>query len=253
MIQSVDRAGRILHLLATTPSLPLADIALGLGLAKPTVHGLLRTLEHRRLVRQDVDTGHYRLGPGVLELGNAYLLASTLRARSVAHASALAQRADERVWVAELVDDRVLVVHDEFRPEDTIQVPDVGATIPWYACAVGLAIVAFVDDELGAALLRHPRGALTGRTKTTVTGLNRTLARVRRDGFALENQEANVGEAGIAAPILDRANHPVGSIGLVGPVERLLAPNAVTGLAHHVIRAATAVSREMGATRSGRS
>ena len=72
MIQSVDRAARILAVLgAGTPRLGVTEIAARLGLAKPTVHGLLRTLEQHDLVAQDPDTGKYSLGSGVVSLGNA--------------------------------------------------------------------------------------------------------------------------------------------------------------------------------------
>ena len=80
----------------------MTEIADRVGLAKPTVHGLLRTLEAHELVAQDPDTGKYSLGPGVLQLGNAYLDGSELRARSLRWAESLAQRAGEAVWVATL-------------------------------------------------------------------------------------------------------------------------------------------------------
>ena len=54
------------------------------------MHGLLRTLEQSGLVSQDVATGRYSLGPRVLQLGNAYLAGSELRARSMLRAGALA-------------------------------------------------------------------------------------------------------------------------------------------------------------------
>ena len=81
MIQSVQRAAQILDVLGSgTPRLGVTEIADRVGLAKPTVHGLLRTLEAHDLVAQDPDTGKYSLGPGVLQLGNAYLDGSDLRA-----------------------------------------------------------------------------------------------------------------------------------------------------------------------------
>ena len=84
MIQSVQRAAQILAVLGSgTPRLGVTEIADRVGLAKPTVHGLLRTLEAHELVAQDPDTGKYSLGPGVLQLGNAYLDGSDLRARSL--------------------------------------------------------------------------------------------------------------------------------------------------------------------------
>src|SRR2546423_1471710 len=96
MIQSVQRAAQILAVLGSgTPRLGVTEIADRTGLAKPTVHGLLRTLEAHDLVAQDPDTGKYSLGPGVLQLGNAYLDGSDLRARSLRWAESLAQRAGE--------------------------------------------------------------------------------------------------------------------------------------------------------------
>src|ERR1700759_445931 len=103
MIQSVDRGARILATLgAGPPRLGVTEIAARLGLAKPTVHGLLRTLEQHDLVAPDAETGKYSLGPGGLSLGNSFLGGSELRARSLRWAEALPQRAGEAVWVATL-------------------------------------------------------------------------------------------------------------------------------------------------------
>ena len=144
MIQSVQRAAQILAVLGSgTPRLGVTEIADRVGLAKPTVHGLLRTLEAHELVAQDPDTGKYSLGPGVLQLGNAYLDGSDLRARSLRWAESLAERAGEAVWVATLSGSRVIVLHHVFRPDNTVQILEVGAAIPWHACALGHAIVAF--------------------------------------------------------------------------------------------------------------
>src|SRR5262249_51032396 len=74
MIQSVERAAGILAVLGSgTPRLGVTEIAERVGLAKPTVHGLLRTLVEHDLVVQDPASGKYSLGVGVLQLGNAYL------------------------------------------------------------------------------------------------------------------------------------------------------------------------------------
>src|SRR6516162_4141628 len=224
MIQSVERAAQILGVLGSgTPRLGLTEIAGRVGLAKPTVHGLLRTLEAHDLVAQDPDTGKYRLGPGVLQLGNAYLDGSELRARSMRWAESLAQRADEAVWVATLSGSRVIVLHHVFRPDNTVQILEVGAAIPWHACALGHAIVAYLPDAQRAAAMAGNLAALTGRTKTSRVALSRALAQVRKQGYAVEDQEATVGDAGIAAAILNREGAVSGAIGVVGPAERLLA------------------------------
>src|SRR5262249_47192019 len=141
MIQSVQRAAQILGVLGSgTPRLGVSEIADRVGLAKPTEYGLLRTLEAHDLVAQAPDTGRYTLGPGVPHLGNAYVDGSELRARSLRWAESVSQRAGEAVWVATLSGCRVIVLHHEFRPVNTVQILEVGAAIPWHACALGHAI-----------------------------------------------------------------------------------------------------------------
>lgn len=251
VIQSVDRAARILHELGSgSPTLGVTELGARLGLAKPTVHGLLRTLEASGLVSQDVATGRYSLGPRVLQLGNAYLAGSELRARSMLRAGALARDVNEAVWIGVLVDDVVMVVHHEFRPDDAVQILEVGATVPWHATALGHAIAAGLPDRELTALFALPRRPLTGRTKTDEGALRTALAAVRDKGVAVENQEANVGDAGIGAPILDHAGRVVGSLGVVGPAERLLQRQARTRLARAVTDTARAISRDLGASRS---
>jgi DNA-binding IclR family transcriptional regulator len=252
MIQSVERAAAILAVLASgTPRLGVTEVADRLGLAKPTVFGLLRTLVKEDLVEQDPASGKYSLGAGVLQLGNAYLDGSELRARSLLWAESLAQRAHEAVWVATLSGTRAIVLHHVFRPDNTVQVLEVGAAIPWHACALGRAIAAYLPADQMASLLAQERMPLTGRTKTTRAALRQALAQVRRRGYAVEDQEATVGDAGIAAPIINRDDAVAGAIGLVGPAERLLDPDAKDDLASAVTDSARAISRDLGAGRGG--
>ena len=252
MIQSVERAAAILTALGSgTPRLGVTEIADRVGLAKPTVYGLLRTLEKHDLVAQDPDTGKYSLGPGVLQLGNAFLDGSELRARSLLWAEALAQRAGEAVWVATLSGSRVIVLHHVFRPDNTVQILEVGAAIPWHACALGHAIAASLPQASFARLLTADLAPLTGRTKTTRAALGRALAQVRKQGYAIEDQEATVGDGGIAAPILNREGAVCGSIGVVGPAERLLGVAVRDGLARAVTESARSISRDLGAGRGG--
>ena len=252
MIQSVERAAAILGALGSgTPRLGVTEIAERVGLAKPTVYGLLRTLEKHDLVVQDPDSGKYSLGPGVLRLGNAYLDGSELRARSLLWAESLAQRASEAVWVATLSGSRVIVLHHVFRPDNTVQILEVGAAIPWHACALGHAIVAYLPATASARVMAADLAPLTGRTKTTRAALSRALAQVRKNGYAVEDQEATVGDAGVAAPIMNRHGTVAGAIGVVGPTERLLAPGARDELARAVMESARSVSRDLGAGRGG--
>jgi DNA-binding IclR family transcriptional regulator len=251
----VARAIDILRALAGAGrGLGVTEVADRLGVAKPTAHALLRTLEAGGLVSQDRETGKYRLGSVLLELGNAYLETHELRARSVVWADSLATRTNEAVWVSVLSGDHVLVVHHAFRPEGAVQILEVGAVLPWHTCALGKAIVAHLPEADRIALLGAggPAGALpvlTGGTVTDPAELATQLELVRTTGYAVEDGEAAIGDAGLAAPVFDRDGGVVGSIGLVGPVERLLAEGARDEYVVAVRETARMLSRELGAGR----
>src|ERR1700749_3226848 len=116
-------------------------------------------MEHY-LVAQDPFTGKYSLGAGVLQLGNAYLDGSELRGRSLGWADALAAKANEPVWVATLSGTRVIVRHHVCRPDNAVQILEVGAAIPWHACALGHAIVAHLPAGPSSKLLAGDLPAL---------------------------------------------------------------------------------------------
>ncbi len=250
MIQSVRRAGRILRELgAGPPRLGVTELAERLGLAKATVYGLLRSLEAEELVERDAETGKYRLGAALLQLGNAFLDNHELRARSLLWAESLAGRVVESVRVGVLNGPSVLIVHHVFRPDNSVQILEVGASIPWNACALGKAIAAHVDPERRRELLAAELPKLTGRTIVDPVELDASLDRVVKEGIAVEDQEGIVGEAEIAAPVFDHLGLPIGAIGVAGPVERLLDPQPSREVVAAVKEIARSLSRDMGAGR----
>ena len=251
MTRAVDRAARMLLALASgTPRLGVSEISELVDVPKPTVYTMLRTLERHGLVTQEAEGGKYALGPAVLQLGNAYLDGSELRARSVSWADMLARQSGEAVWVGVLSGRDVVVVHHAFRPDDLVQILEVGAAVPWHACALGHAIVAHLGEESRKELLGGPLPRLTGRTRTDPETLREALAATRDRGYAVEDQEATLGDAGLAAPVFDWSGKVVGALGIVGPADRLLAEDRLSRLGDAVRSTARALSRDLGAGRN---
>jgi DNA-binding IclR family transcriptional regulator len=248
-IQSVDRSARILKALAAGPRrLGVSELADRLDLSRPTVHGLLQTLQAHGFVEQDRDSDKYQLGAGLLQLGNSYLDLNELRSRSIVHSERLAERTDAAVRVGVMHGATVVVVHHVFRPGTALQIPEVGAELPVHASALGKAVLAFAPPSVVDDLLTEPPPKLTSRTLAP-SALRRELAAVRDRGTAREKDEAVLGESSVAAAIFDHSGHAVGSIGVVGDTERILPRGPARGIAAAVAEAARGVSRELGSRR----
>ncbi|MHB1614960.1 MAG: IclR family transcriptional regulator [Actinomycetes bacterium] len=245
MIQSVDRALRILIALQGARRMSLGEIAARVELPPSTVHGIIRTLVAHGMVLQEHDSARYRLGPATLRLGNVYLETLELHARVTTWADDLAQRTGCAVRTGVLLLTDVVVVHHSPRPDGSRQMPEVGIVIPAHASALGKALLAF--DAAGCAtVLAGDMGSrsMTGVTITDPEALRIQLAEVRASGVATEIEEAVLGECSIAAPIADDSDAVAGAIGLVVPAtEWPLPPTAVDARR----AAARAVSRELGA------
>ncbi|USX55727.1 IclR family transcriptional regulator [Lentzea sp. HUAS12] len=243
-IQSIQRAAEVLKLLAHggAHQLSVGEIARALDLAKPTVHGILRTLQEVGFVEQEVEGGKYRLGAALFQIGTSYLDGNELRAKALNWSDTLAMRAREAVRIGVMHGKHVLVVHHVFRPDNSRQTLDTGALLPWHATALGKALVAFGE---------WPDGELQAFTRHTLNPDQLSLAmnEVRDRDWAYDLHELVEGEASVAAPIRDRRGVAVGAIGISGPVERLCdSPDQPPRLelVSYVREAARSVSRELG-------
>ncbi|MCW4353659.1 IclR family transcriptional regulator [Hoyosella sp. YIM 151337] len=246
MIQSVDRAIRILTALQGARRMSLSELSAHLDLRPPTVHGIVRTLVSHGLVVQDRATGRYQLGPATLRLGNVYLDTLDLRSRAITWAEELGRRTGFAVRVGVLLPGEalgdVVIIYHQPRLDGGRYMPEVGIVIPAHASALGKAMLAFlptVADPVGTPL----RG-MTGETLTDPTELQGVLAQVRQTGIAEECDEAVLGESGIAGAVFD-SHQLVGAIGVVVPTTEWPVGDAV---AEAVRSAARTVSRELGAT-----
>jgi len=248
MIQSVDRALRVLAVLSGGRRMGLGEIATQLGLPPSTVHGIIRTLLAHGMVVQEHDSGRYRLGPATLRLGNVYLDTLELRSRVAPWAEDLAARTGLAVRTGVLLLREVVVVHHVPRPDGSRQMPEVGIVIPAHACALGKAMLAFDDTAIARTLDDAAEGlaSMTGDTVTDPAALKTQLDDARLTGLAVEVEEAVLGECGIAAPIADATGRVAGAVALVVPSTEWPVDQ---GVLDTLRTAARSTSRELGAPR----
>lgn len=246
MIQSVDRAIRILAALQGSRRLGLSEIASRLELPASTVHGIVKTLVAHGMVEQDRSSGRYQLGPATLLLGNVYLDTVEMRGRAVQWSEELARRTGLAVRIGVLLIDDVVIVQHEPRPDGTRQMREVGIVIPAHASALGKALLAFRPDDrvrvIGAGVLR----AMTGETVTEPDLLDKELEATAATGIATEADEAVLGDSGVAAPIFDGEYPAIGAVGVVITSAEYPPDDSVVEAVRETARN---LSRELGANR----
>jgi DNA-binding IclR family transcriptional regulator len=244
VIQSIDRAIRVLFALQGARRMTLSELAGRLELPPSTVHGIVRTLVAQGMVVQEHGFGRYQLGPAVLRLGNVYLDTLELRSKAIPWAEDLARRTGYSVRTGVLLLDDVVIIHHEPRPDGSRQMPEVGIVIPAHASALGKAILAFDDDAASRMLAASALRSMTGETVTSPVELKEQLADIGSTGLAREQEEAVLGECAIAGPVFDVSGAPVGAIGLVVPSANWPVDRTTSDA---VRDAARAISKELGA------
>ena len=251
-MQSIERAAAVLRLLAQGPRpLGVVEIANALSLPKGTAHGIIRTLHAVGFVDQDPRTGRYLLGSELVRLGAHQLDDNELRAHAMNWTDTLASRTGQSVRIGVLEGAaRIRVVHHVFRPDDSVQVMEIGTVLPAHTCALGKAVLAHTP-QAAQQLKDTALEAFTTRTITEGRTLLGQLSTVRERGWAFDVEELTHGEAGIAAPIRDHGGVVVGAVGIVGSPKAVCdgGRNPRPKLAARVVETARAITGELAMRR----
>jgi DNA-binding IclR family transcriptional regulator len=244
VIQSVDRAIRVLSALQGARRMSLSELAARLELAPSTTHGIVRSLVEHGMVVQERGSSRYQLGPAVLRLGNVYLDTLELRSKAIPWAEDLARRTGLAVRTGVLLVDDVVIIHHEPRPDGSRQMPEVGIVIPAHASALGKALLAFLPEDEKRVLTSGELRSMTGETITSADQLREVLEVIRSTGIAVEQDEAVLGESSLASPIFDSYGEAVGAVGVVIPSDGDVLRHESRDLVRDTARS---VSRELGA------
>lgn len=243
---SVRRALRITGALAeaTGDGVSLAELSTRLDLNKGTVLRLIRPLLDARMVARTA-AGRYRLGVQTLVLGGAFLASLDIRQVARGELEVLMSATGETVHL--VVYDRPDVVYvDKVDSPSTVRmVSRIGSRMPAYSTAVGKTFLAHATAEEVAAALAHGMPRRTGRTITSRRAMATELKRVRRAGYAVDNQENEDDIVCVAAPVRDHTGAVVSAVSVSGPATRMTAAKRRRAVPL-VVAAAERVSGHLG-------
>jgi IclR family KDG regulon transcriptional repressor len=247
LTRSVERALAILHLFVVGEAeIGLSEISGRVGLHQSTVFRLLATMVASGFVEQSAQTGRYRLGPAALSLGQAFLRHSDLRQIAEAPMAALRDLSGETVHLATLDGPEILYLEKlpGLHPIGLMS-SRVGDRAPAHCTGLGKVLLAQEPEEVLREHFQSGLRAYTPRTITQMDVLLPTLARVRQEGFALDDEEHEEGVVCIAAPVFD-SRRVVAAISVAGPADRIRQEIRADRLTEQVLAAADEISAKFG-------
>ena len=245
-MRSVTRLVQLLEVLTDEPDgLGVVELAGRLGQPPSSIHRLLTALAEHRLVAQDDGTRRYRTGPALLRYAQAFLHRDALSSVAGPYLSQLRDATRESVFLTELIRDDAVCVASAESPRPLRFFMRIGQRMPYHAAASARAILAFQPDLVIDRLLAAERMTpFTEATPVTVRAAMVDLERVRLNGFAVCDEEMEVGVTAVSAPIRDGSGRVGASITVVGPHHRLLAARSASVAA--VIGAAEQIAHALG-------
>jgi DNA-binding IclR family transcriptional regulator len=239
-IAAVERGFAVLDVLAVGRELGTNEVARLTGINASTVSRLLATLAHAGYVEHVAESGRYRLGLRLLELGNAVLARLDLREIAHPHLQALAVATGETVTLSAPGEGHAVTV-DFVQSASVVQsVARLGRPSIGHATAAGKIVLAFSEGDPPAKL-----EAYTDRTITDRRTLAAELERIRAQGFAEAAGEREVELNAIAAPVWGAHAELVGILGLQGPGPRF-GQAAMQGALPILMERAAAITAGLG-------
>jgi IclR family acetate operon transcriptional repressor len=242
----VSRTIEVLRLLGQTPDgVGVTRLAEQLGESPSTVHRLLAALLEHDYVAQTEDR-RYRLGVGVLGLAHAFQRQDRLVTMARPYLSKLAAQTRESVFLAERIGDDVICVASAESPRLLSFYLRLGQRTPYHAASSARAILAFQEPAEQRRLLETERFvSFTGKTPMTLHDAASALAVTRERGFAICDEELEVGVAAVSVPVMGINGVIDASLTLVAPYDRL-GPSAWYPAACVLSDAAQAIAGDMG-------
>ena len=223
----------------------LSDLAQEVSMNKTTAYRLLTALESEGLVTRDPGSNAYRLGFGIVAMGGLVLRSNEIRSLCHPELEALATSTQETASLEVLSGSETLILDEVVGKHVMRGAQSVGTRWPAYATSTGKAILASLPADEIKKRLPEKLLALTPHTYSSLAMFDQELERTRVRGYAVANEELELGLVAVAAVLRNHDGEPVGAISLSGPTLRLT-PDQIPNIGLLVCAKARHVSVQLG-------
>lgn len=246
-IQVIDRAFDIIEILSfEKDGLGVTEIGTRLGLHKSTVHRILTAMAQRGYIEKVPDKTQYRLGLKLIEISSIYLNNIELKTEAKPYLTQLMLEMSQPVHLATL-DNCDVVYIDKVETVNSIRLySQIGRRVPSYCSALGKCLLSGLDDrELDETLSQISFRSFTEHTLKTKKELKRQIVDTKTKGWAIDDEEHELGVRCIAAPITDYRGKIIAAISVSAPIA-VLTKDACQEVAEKVMSAAGKISLRLG-------
>lgn len=252
-VQSVDRALLIMETLAEDDEgYRLTDLAIRTGLSPSTVHRLLTTLEIRRFVQFDRDESKWHIGAQSFVVGSTFIRRRNFAAQALPYLRKLRDQTRETANLSVVDDESIIVVSRIESREIMRSLTKVGGRVAMIASGLGKAVLAaYSDADVNAIIRRQGMPRLTEKSIVRPGELFKELESVRRQGYAVDDEEARLGLRCVAAVVFNDCSEPFAAISVSGMADRLTDERLpeIGAIVHQVAAELTAELRGSGRRR----
>lgn len=245
-IQSVHRATRIL--LSFSPKHPqwgVSELSKALELHPSTVSRLMTTLKKAGMLKQDPLTKKYELSLRVLDLAQAVISRLDLVRIALPFMTELVAKYKESAFMVVLDGTNTVTVAQVTAPRVMASARySVGRRSLAHTVSGGKVLLAYSPESVVDQLIKRGLRAYTPHTITSPWKLLAALEQIRQQGYAISDQEFEIGLFAVAAPIRDHEGKVIASICTSGPCERLASehlPDFIAGVCETARRISTAL------------
>ncbi len=219
---AVDRALTILEALAhSNRGLRLPEVALRLGIPKSSAHSVLVALERRGYLQRN-GAGRYLFGPKIFTLANLALSQMTLREMALPVLTSVVRSSGVAAKMALLDRNQAVLIEQVHPPHVLAPMTWLGQRLDLHCTALGKALVAFQPYEKWKKLVtEHTLPRHNDKTICSPKKLLQELALTRERGYAIDDEEFDLGFRCLAVPVLDAANESSAAIGVTGTVSEI--------------------------------
>jgi IclR family KDG regulon transcriptional repressor len=248
-VRAVERALQILGCFDEEhPERGITEIAQVVDLHKATAHRIVTTLVNYGYLERAADGQKYRLGLELTNLGFKVIHRMDLRREALPYMTQLVQQWDETCDLS--IFDRGEVFYIEvMRGNRALTIAAaVGQRLPAYCTASGKLFMAYLPPEELDIILNKKLVSYTDNTITSPDELRKQLEMIRNQGYAVDNEEMEVGVRAVSAPIYNRQGAVIAAVSIPSPTSRMTLdriPKTVSTLTE----ATRAISRRMGYNR----